>query len=82
MVEDELSTHKLERQGDEEDQIRRIAGVDRVEPSGQKDLPCQHGFPEQGGEVLDDVAQEGIALLRHRMTKNIDPIDMLPPTSG
>src|SRR4051812_26619754 len=77
MIEHELLAEELPEAADGEDEIRRIARMDDVEPAAEADLPRKHELHEQRARVLDRVAEQAIRLLRQRVTMDVDAVDAL-----
>src|SRR6185436_5122120 len=58
---------------DEEEKIRRIAGVDDVEPDPER----KQERPEQRGRVLDQIAKRALGLVGEVVAMDVDAVDRL-----
>jgi hypothetical protein len=79
VVEDELLAEELVERPDEEEQIRRIAGMHYVEAPFPQHFQAEEEAEEHRRRVLDEVAQGSRALGRQRIAPDVDAVDDLVP---
>src|SRR5688572_33256536 len=70
VVEDEALAEELEESADEEEEVRRIARVDRVEAAREEHLPAERERLRERGRVLD-----GVALRPARLDRQVVAMD-------
>ena len=80
MVEQEpLAAEPFERQRHQEDQVGRVAGVDRIETAPERDLQRQPHLVEQRRCIFDEVTLGAVRLQWQRVTMDIDAVQPLEP---
>ena len=77
MVEDVADAERPERPGDEEDQIRRVAAVQDVDPLLAADAERQPGLVPERGAVFAQVAERAGALGRQVVAVDLDALEPL-----
>ncbi len=78
MVEQEFLAHEqLEKSGDQEEQVGRIAGMDNIEAVRELHLPGQARGVEQGEPVLQQVADGPLCLDRQVVAVDVDAVERL-----
>ena len=77
VIEHELLAEQLVETADEENRVRRIAGVDDVEAAAEQDLQRQPELHDQRHAVLERITQRAVGLARQRMPVNVDAVDAL-----
>ena len=75
VVEHVLLAEELERQGDQEDQVGRIAAVDCIEPVLEIDAPGESGFVEERARIFAQIAAGGIPFGWKRMPIDVHSLD-------
>jgi hypothetical protein len=73
VVEDEPHAQRDEREGDEEQEVGGIAGLDRVERVAAVDLDREAELVVEGGAVLARVVLGGLLLVAGRERVAVDP---------
>ena len=77
VIEHELLAEQLVEAADEENRVRRIAGVDDVEAAPEQHLQRQPELHDQRHAVFERVAQRAVGLARQRMPMDVDAVDRL-----
>ncbi len=75
VVEDELLAEQLVESADQEEEVRRVAGVNDVEASSQQHSPREHEGREQGFAVFAHVADRGRGLGRRPIAVDVNALD-------
>jgi hypothetical protein len=77
VVEHEPLAEQLVEAADQENGVRRIAGVNDVETAAEEDLQRKPELHEQRDAVFEQVAREPVRLARQRVPVDVDVIDAL-----
>src|SRR5690348_3024261 len=77
MIKNETLAEQLERQRDEKDQIRRVAGVDGREPMPKQDLPCQAGLVPERRAIFEEELRCTFGFDRQVMPVDVNALQRL-----
>src|SRR6516164_586036 len=80
MIKDVSDSQQFERQGNQEDQIRRIAALNHMESAPQKDPPRIPKLPKQRTAVFPEVPNMAVPFFRHRVPVDVNPLNNLMPS--
>ena len=75
MVEDHGPAGELEQRRDQDERVRRVMGVDRVDSLAQRDADREHEAGDCDPDGLEDVAHEARRLRRLAETTYDDAVD-------
>ncbi len=75
VIKDVFLPYKLERQGDEKDQIGRIAAVNRVESLFAEHAPGEPEFVEQGACVFANITDRRFSFHGKRVSIDVDAFE-------
>ena len=77
MIEDVLHAEDFERQSDEENVVRRVAPLDYVKASAQKNPRGVKELEDQRTKELNQVAGDAVPFPEHGVTVDVNPIEEL-----
>src|SRR5579859_5760052 len=79
MIEDVPHSKQPEGEGDQKNIVRRIASLDDLEASRQKDPPREQELPEQRRRIFQNIAERPIRFVWHGMPVDVDTLQNLMP---
>src|SRR6516162_6924920 len=80
MIENILDPKESERQGNQENTIRRIAALNDLKSAPQKDPPRVPKFPKQSTPVFEQIPKGGTSFCGHWMSVDVDPVNNFVPS--